>query len=195
MAFVTLLIFGIYGAALAQRDSIYRLPVGTRIKLKLDAELSSRVSSVGDTFIASIAQPVVIREVIVLPAGTEVEGRVFEAKPASAGGRSGKLDLSFLTIRWSNELIRDIDGMLVTKLKAKPSSFPGLLSIFGGAAVGAIFGGITRSSRNILLGGGIGAGVGTAIAMRRKGNDVKIGKGVEFEIELKREVVLPVSDY
>jgi len=46
-----------------------------------------------------------------------------------------------------------------------------------------------------LIGAGIGGGVGTAVALLRKGKDVRIRKGEEFEIELRKEVMLPVLDY
>lgn len=194
-AILTLLIFGIFDIAQAQRDPIYRLPAGTRIKLKLDAALSSNISSVNDTFIASVAQPVMNRDVIVLPVGTSVEGRVTDARAAGAGGRRGKLDLSFISLRFSDELVRTIDGTLVKKPDAGSSGSFKLLSIFGGTGLGALLGGISRSGKGILIGTGIGAGIGTAIAMSRKGKDVRIEKNVEFEIELKKEVVLPVLDY
>ena len=47
-----------------QSDSIYRLPAGTRISLEVDAEVNSRVSSVNDTFLATVAKPVVVRDAV-----------------------------------------------------------------------------------------------------------------------------------
>lgn len=194
-AAATFLIFGIFISAFGQRDSIYRLPAGTRITLKLDAELSSRVSSPNDTFVASVSRPVLIRDVVVVPAGTTVEGRVISSNAASSGGNNGRLDLTFVSLRYSNELSRSIDGSLVKGLKAEQGSAASMLSILGGAGIGALFGGLTGSGRNVLIGAGAGAGVGTAIALSRKGKDVRIAKNVEFEIELKNEVILPVVDY
>ncbi|MEQ1924391.1 MAG: hypothetical protein ABL952_17985, partial [Pyrinomonadaceae bacterium] len=69
-----------------------------------------------------------------------------------------------------------------------------ILSILGGAATGALVGS-ANSPTGALIGAGIGAGAGTGAAMLRKGKDVKIRRGEEFEIELKKDVVLPVLDY
>ncbi len=193
--FLTLLIFGIFDAAHGQDDSIYRLPVGTRMKLKLDAELSSKFSSVNDTFIASLAEPVIVRNVVVVPAGTLIGGRVIEAKPAASGGKNGMLDLSFESMKFSDDDVRNIDGVLADKLKSAPRGSIGALSVIGGAGIGALFGSISGSSRGALIGGGIGAAVGTGIALSRKGKEVKLDKNVEFEIELRRDVVVPVLDY
>jgi hypothetical protein len=190
-----LLIFGSFVFAAAQPESIYRLPAGTRIKLKLDAEINSKVSTVNDTFIASISQPVLVRDAIVLPVGTVIEGRVTGARAASPGGKGGRLDLAFVTLELSNDQRRSIDGILVGRPDSGSISTMKVLTILGGTAIGAVFGGLARTGNGALLGAGIGAGVGTAIALSQKGKDVSIGKNVEFEIELRKEVVLPVLDY
>ena len=55
--------------------------------------------------------------------------------------------------------------------------------------------GATTSGSGALIGAGVGGGAGTCIALLRKGRDAKIDRGGEFEIELKKEVILPVLDY
>lgn len=193
-AILSLLIFGNFSVASAQRDSIYVLPAGTRMKLMLDTELSSKFSSKNDTFVASVVRPLVIRDVVVLPAGTLIDGRVTSATAAAGGGKNGRLELSFVNIRSSDDVGRQIEAELVNKLEVKKESI-GVLSVIGGAGLGALFGSISGSGRGALIGGVIGAGVGSGIALTRKGKDVGLMKNVEFEIELKKEVVLPVLDY
>jgi hypothetical protein len=189
------LIFGIYLPVSAQQDDpIYRLPAGTRIKLKLDAEINSRVSTVNDTFLAFVASPVTVRDAVVLPAGTVIEGRVRGVKQAGAGGRTGQMDLIFETLRLSNGT-RPIDGVLVTKLGPESSKGLKLGSILGGVAAGAAVGGSTGSGRRVLMGAATGAGLGTALALLLRGKNVRISKNAVFEIELRSPVVLPVSDY
>jgi hypothetical protein len=192
---VAILIFVSNNSTPAQGESIYRLPAGTRITLRLADELSSRFSTAGDTFIAKVTQPVRMRDVIVVPVGASVEGRVSAANAASGGGHSGGMDLSFLTLTYSNGVACDIDGSLRTMLLPERNRSFGYFSVLGGAGVGAILGSLTGSGRNILIGTAAGAGAGAVAAAGRKGSDVSIGKNVEFEIELKKEVVLPVLDY
>lgn len=177
-----------------QPDSIYRLPVGTRIRVKLDAEINSRASSVNDTFLATVAKPVTVRDTVVLPVGTPLEGRVSSVTRAGAGGRSGKLDVVFEMLKISNEF-RHIEGVMTTQIRTGSSRSFSILSILGGVAAGAGIGAASNSSNGALIGAGVGAGAGTAVALLRKGKDVRIRKGEEFEIELKKEVVLPVLDY
>lgn len=194
-AILSILIFANFVFAYAQGDSIYRLPAGTRISLKLDAEINSSVSTVNDTFTAVVTKPVLIRDTVVLPVGTVVEGRVASVTPAAGLGKSGKLDVVFEWLRLVPETRRNIDGVLINKLSVSSSQTFTALSILGGGAAGAALGGATKSGTGALIGAGVGAGIGSGIAFFRKGKEARIRKNEEFEIELKKEVVLPVLDY
>jgi hypothetical protein len=191
---LSILIFANSYSSFGQGDSIYRLPAGTRIRVKLDAEINSRVSSVNDTFLVAVAKPVFIRDTVVLPAGTFIEGRVLSVTRAAAGGQAGKLDVVFETMNISNQM-RHIDAAMITPIGARSSRTFSILSILGGVAAGAAIGAASDSNNGTLIGAGVGGGAGTAVAMLRKGKEVRIRKGEEVEIELKKEVVLPVLDY
>ena len=195
VAVFTLLIFAAFSTAAAQPESIYRLAAGTRITLKLDAEINSQVSGVNDTFIATLARPVIVRDTVVLPAGTTVEGRVTAVRPASAGGKSGRLELAFETLRLGRDIERKIDAELANKLSARTGSTFSALAIIGGAAAGALIGAVSGSGRGALIGAGVGTAAGSGAVLVRRGEQVGIRKDTEFEIVLKRDVTLPVLDY
>ncbi len=163
MTAIAVLIFANFTFLIAQSDSIYRLPAGTHIRLRMDIEINSKVSSVNDTFTAVVAEPVVVHDVVVLPRGVVIEGRVASVAHAAAGGHDGKLEVVFESLRFSNELQRRIDGVMVTSIRAERSRF---MSIIGRTSVFLI-----------------------------KGKDVRLREDQEFEIELKKEVILPVIDY
>lgn len=189
------LIFGNSIAIRSQDDPIYRLPAGTRIHLRMDAELSSRAASVDDTFIASVSRPVMRRNVLVLPVGTVLEGRVTKASPAGSGVQDGFLEVRFETIKLEGMSAGSIDGQLVGRRTESSSSLPGVLSVIGGTALGAVIGSLARPGSGALIGAGIGAGAGVGIALARKGKDRRLLKNEELEIELRKDVILPVRDY
>lgn len=192
---VLFLFFVNFSALNAQPDSIYRLPAGTKIMLSMDAGISSKVSAVNDTFTTTVSKPLSVRNSVVLPAGTVIEGRVTRVSSAASGGRNGLMQVRFETIRFDNDQKRAIDGLLVNELKAASSRTSDLLTVFGGTALGAIFGAVSKIENGTLIGAGIGAGAGTGVAVLRKGKEVYIRTNEEFEIELKSEVTLPVRDY
>jgi hypothetical protein len=66
-----------------------KLPEGTPIPIRPESALSSASSHAGDTFSATIDEPVVIDGQTLIARGTPATGRVLEAKPsASSLGRS-----------------------------------------------------------------------------------------------------------
>ena len=177
------------------QNSIYQLPPGTKIRLRMETEINSKVSSVNDTFITRVAQPVVMRNAVVLPAGTIIEGRVTKVVPAEAGGQSGKLELNFENLRFTDGVRRNIKGRLVNPLKTESDRKTNILAVVGGTTLGAIFGAFSGKNNGALIGAGVGAGIGTGTVFLRKGKELRIKTDEEFEIELEKDVTMPVLDY
>lgn len=193
--FPLVLIFASTGCLYAQRDSLYRLPAGTKIKLKLGAELKSGVSSVGDTFIAKVAEPVQREGEIVLPEGTAFEGRITTAEKAKIGGRDGELKFAIEHMLVGEDIRRSVSAKVLTRFNADSTRLLRVASIAGGTAVGALIGYAAGDSSGALIGAGIGAGLSTGTALLQRGSDVRIKKDQTFVIELKEDLILPVLDY
>ena len=177
------------------QNSIYELEPGTKIRVSMDNEISSEVASVNDTFTTTIAEPVRVRETIVLPIGTVIEGRITQVERASGGGKGGKLSVKFETIRFESGEKREIEGVLTNELKAARAHKESWLAVIGGTALGAALGSISKTGSGALIGAGIGAGAGTGIALARKGKNVRIRTDEKFENQLTKQVTLPVLDY
>lgn len=191
-----LTLFFVSSIAAQRAESIYTLQIGTKIRAKMDNEISSKVSSVNDTFTVTVSKPVIVRETEILPVGTVIEGRITEVKRASIGGADGNFELKFETLRLPNGAKREIEAGLINFEKPKSSNFSrNLLSIIGGAGIGALLGGISGKENGALLGAGIGAGAGTGAAVLQKGKDARIKSDEEIEIRLNKEVTLPVEDF
>ncbi|MCE7963501.1 MAG: hypothetical protein DYH05_13550 [Acidobacteria bacterium ACB1] len=175
---------------------MYRLPAGTKIKLKLGAELKTGVSSVGDTFIATVAEPVRREGEIVLPEGTAFEGRITVAEKAKIGGRDGELKFAIEHMLVGEDIRRSVSAKVLTRFNADSTRLLRVASIAGGTAVGALIGYAAAGDANgAIIGAGIGAGLSTGTAVLQRGNEVRIKKDQTFLIELKEDLILPVLDY
>ena len=162
----------------------------------MDNEINSKVSSKDDTFTATVFEPVRISETVVLPVGTILEGRIIKVKRASAGNKNGEMEVRFETMRFTRGDQREIEGVLVNPLKAESSSpVASVLTVVGGTALGALLGAVSKTDNGALIGAGIGAGAGGMIAYLKKGRDVKIKADEKFEIEITKNVILPVEDF
>lgn len=182
-------------SALTNAQSIYELEAGTKIRVQMDNEINSQVSSAGDTFTTVVTEPVIVRDAVVLPAGVVIEGRVTKVNRAAAGGKKGEMEIKFETLRFADGEKRAIEGILVNDLEAKSSSKIGILSVIGGTAFGALIGAVSKADNGALIGAGVGAGIGTSVALLQKGKDVRIKSDEKFEIKLTKNVTLPVEDF
>jgi hypothetical protein len=68
------------------------LPPGTMIAVQVNDNLSSREAKAGDHFAGTLAGPVIVDNQTVLPAGTQVNGKILAAKPS--GRHAGYLRLT-----------------------------------------------------------------------------------------------------
>ncbi len=192
------LLFAFSNSIQAQTEnnsSIYELPSGTIFRVEMDNGINSKVSSVKDTFTATIIEPVSVRGTVVIPIGAVIEGKVLKVKRAAIGNKNGSLQVSFETLKFADGEKREIRGVLVEELVAATSQATTALTIVGSTALGGLFGAVSKVDNGVLIGAGIGAGAGTGIAYLRKGKDVKIETKEKFEIRLIREVILPVRDF
>lgn len=193
--FALFFLFFVNSVLINAQPSIYELPAGTRIRVKMDNEINSKISSVNDTFTTVISEPVKVRETVVLPIGVIIDGRIIGVKRASRGKKNGSLSLSFEMLRFESGERREISGNLVKELTAKTSSTKDILTVLGSTAIGAIFGGVVKSGSGAAIGAAVGAGAGAGTVFLQNGKDVTIKAKEEFEIELTKTVILPVRDY
>ncbi len=189
------------------RDAIATLFKSTVIPVKLDQELSSNESRVGDKFTASLDSTTGVYGN--LPGGTKIEGRVVTAKRQD-GTEPGMLELSFDRIvlpngqseEMSGTLIDlkdkgikpDADGRLVATGKSKDNR--GVYAGYGAGAglIVGLLGGNTTTKGNVtkaLLGGLLGLGAGELErSQSRKPSNVSLKPGAQFGVRLDEDLTL-----
>jgi hypothetical protein len=126
------------------------VPSGTALTIRLAQSVGSKISQAGQSFSGSVADAVVIGGSTAIPAGAKVSGTVVDAKPLGrfAGGASLTLRLNSVDIQGTAQAIKTSAVAQTEKGKGKRTA----VIAGGGAAVGALIGG--------LAGGGKGAGIG-----------------------------------
>lgn len=191
----SVLIFAVmFASAAFGQTPVNQIPAGTRIWLRSEQPVNSKFSTNDDTFIAKLSRPVKIRDVIVIGSGIQVEGRVVNSREAGFAGKNGRLTLSFETMFFANER-REMSGKLVEPLEADTPTNTNIAAVGGSTAAGALIGIATGSRNGPLIGAGIGAGGGIGYLLLKKGSNVGIDKGEEFEIELTEPLIVPLTDF
>jgi uncharacterized membrane protein len=130
---------------------------GTPIAIQLLTPLDTGTAQAGQEFSATLAQPLAVVRTI-WPKGTQVKGRVVEVVSSGRLSRPASITLQITQIGNSPVMTEpeQIDG------KSHAGRNAGL--IVGGAAAGAILGGVAGGGKGAVIGTAAGAGAGTLAA-------------------------------
>ena len=182
------------------------IPAGTKIPITLKNAISTKSSQQGDPVYAQTTFPVVLNDRIVIPAGTYIQGRIMQIKPAGRIKGRAEVMMHFTTLIYPNGYTVMLPGSLenapgVDKAKVKDKegtikadSDKGTKAAevaIPAAEGGALAGGLARGTRGgTAIGAGLGAAVGVGIAMLSHGNEVKLTPGTTLEVVLQRDVAV-----
>ena len=134
------------------------VPVGTVLTIRTEQALSSKSSQTGQTFLASLAQPVSVGGRSALPAGSTIRGTVVTAKAKGKIKGEGQLDLSLTSISLGGHTYKIQTNVLSSTVKGKGKRTAATTG--GGAAGGALIGGIAGGGKGAAIGAGVGAAAG-----------------------------------
>lgn len=135
-----------------------RVPAGTVLTVRTGQALGSKTSQTGQTFLATLAQPVSVAGRAALPAGSTVSGTVVTAKEKGKIKGEGQLDLALTSISVKGHNYPIKTGVLSSTVKGKGKRTAATTG--GGAAGGALIGGIAGGGKGAAIGAGVGAAAG-----------------------------------
>ncbi len=82
------------GSLLPYCSAQIEIPDGTKVRVRLDQQLSSETAHAGDLVQFSVADEVKVGEVVAIKRGFVVNGKVVSVVPKRSAGRTGKFDFS-----------------------------------------------------------------------------------------------------
>jgi hypothetical protein len=187
-----------------KRPVYYSVYANEVMRARLNDELDSEKARVGDTFTATLVDPVYSRGgVLLAPQGSKVTGQVTNVLRAQKNGKPATMDVVFTSLRLPNGTHRAINGSLTDlstssgssdnegQVTAHKTSHRKAKFIGGGAAGGAIIGAIAGGGKGLAIGAGVGALTGVIGGRLKKGHEVKVKSGTEFGVIINRSFALP----
>ena len=164
------------------------IPEGAKLQVALIDGVSSEKSSPGDTFMASLIQPVVVNGATVLEKGTRVRGRVTDAKESGRvkGRASIRLMLTEVAHNGKNIAIATRPFVAVAENTKKRDA----MIIGGGAGAGALIGGIAGGGKGAAVGAAVGAGGGTGTVLATRGKEIHYPPETKITFTLSQSVTL-----
>jgi hypothetical protein len=136
------------------------VPAGTRVRVRLAQSLDTRHSRAGESFTATLAEPIAVGAGTVVPKGTEFRGHV------TTSGASGRLKgRAVLAVTLDSFDLNGRSYKIETTSESRASNGHkkrNAVLIGGGAGLGAALGAVAGGGAGALIGAGAGAAAGTA---------------------------------
>jgi hypothetical protein len=184
----------------------YNVIAGQIIRVRMNRTITSETARVGDQFNTTVMVPVYASGLEVVPAGSEIIGRVTSVTRASRKSKAGEIGVHFVSLRLPTGLVRVINGDLTDvttedvnadnegEVSGRSAMKRNAVFIGGGAATGALIGAIAGGGKGAGIGAGVGAGLGVAGAYFSKGHEAVVKSGTEFGVVLNQTLSLPVAN-
>jgi len=173
------------------------LGAGTKMDIAASDTISSRTANVGDLFTARVVQDVKNASgQVVIPAGSIVNGKITDVKPAPNPRTPGTLTLSVtsVTVRGNSYAIDAAVDSVETVHRGRGVTSGDAAKVGAGAVAGAVLGRVLGGNKKgTIIGGVVGGIAGAGVASQTKDSDIVLPAGAHIIIRLTKELAVAVS--
>jgi hypothetical protein len=173
--------------ALADRQTT--LPAGTVLPVRFETTISSASSRPEDRVLAVVRQDVLDPDGrIVIPAGSEIRGRVVSAQRAGKVKGRSYLAVSFDSVEVNGRVHRVSTNRL--GVLGRSGARKDAAIIGGGTGAGALVGAIADGKGGAAKGALIGGATGTGVVLATRGPEVVIPAGARYRVRLADSLIV-----
>ena len=172
----------------AARRTGKEVPAGHALVVRMIDDIDSERDRLGQTFRASIDEPVVVNGETVIPRGADVLAKLVDDKQAGRLSGRTELTIDLVSVTVNGQAI---DVLTQSVTQASESRGNQTARRAGGlAAAGAVIGAIAGGGKGAAIGAVTGAGAGGAVQVFTKGQKVKIPSESRLEFTLQQPMRL-----
>jgi len=170
------------------RAPAYVIPAGARVRVRLDQTLDTDSTHPGERFTATLDEPIVVRNRVVVPRGTRFSGVVVNSRNSGRFRGRALLQVALRSFR--------LDGVthpVSTEGETKVSGSHkkrNLALMGGGPAAGAGIGAAAAGKAGALIGAGAGAVAGTTTAWITGKKRLRLPAETPLEFSLRSSVAV-----
>lgn len=149
-----------------------QLAAGTNLVIRMIDAVDSAKASPGQSFAATMDEPVMVNGETVIPRGADVVVRLLDAKDSGKLTGRAELALSLMSVKVNGRVV-EINTQTVNRegdsRGAKTAKVVGV-----GAAIGTIVGAAAGGGKGAAVGAGAGAATGAGVQLATQGEHVKV---------------------
>ena len=167
------------------------VPAGTHIVVRMIDGIDSNRNRVGDSFQASLEEPLIVDSTQVAAKGTTVYGKLEQVKSAGRVEGQSELRLVLTGIVLNGATYNVVTGQYEVQGKSRGRQTATRTGI--GAGLGAVIGAIAGGGKGAAIGAGVGAGAGAASTVLTHGQQVHVPSETVLNFTLEQPVRLPLA--
>jgi hypothetical protein len=165
------------------------IPAGTRISVRTIDTIDSADSLAGDSFQASLEEPLMLEGHVVVTRDAPVYGRLTRAKESGTFAGRSQLRMELTGIVVNGRMVPVVTGEYEVTGKSPGASTAKRTA--GGAALGALIGAVADGGEGAAIGAGVGATAGVGSEIITGGDQVKVPSETMLDFMLQQDVSIP----
>jgi hypothetical protein len=161
---------------------------GTPLRIRTDSALSTKTAKAGDTFTATLMEPLVVDGKEIAPRGARAQGRVVNS---DEGGRVK--GVASISVRLTQIHVGTRDVAITTGTigrQARTTKKKDAVKVGIGAGIGAAIGAIAGGGEGAAIGAGAGGAAGTGLVLATHGEPAVIPAETVLTFKLTAPVTL-----
>ena len=169
-------------------NTAWTIPSGSSLLIRLIDSIDSETDTVGQSFTARLAEPLMVESIEVAPQGSDVRGRIVEVRGAGRVRGSAELQLELSQI-----IVNGIPYALTTAEYSEVGEGRGeetATRVGTAAGLGALIGLIAGGGKGAAIGAGVGAGAAGAVQVMTKGQRLNIPAETLLGFTLRQPLII-----
>ena len=166
------------------------IPAGTTVSIRMIDGVDSAVNKPGEIFHASLDEPIVVGDQVVVPKDADVYVRL--ANVASSGRFKGQseLRLELVKLEFQGQAYPLVSSTYTLKGSSRGKDTAKKVGV--GAVLGTLIGAIAGGGKGAAIGAAAGAGAGGAYQAATHGKAVKVPSETKLDFQLEQPVTVTV---
>jgi hypothetical protein len=164
---------------------------GTSLPVRITDSLDSATTQTGQVIHGTLAADIIADNMVAIPRGTPVTGRVVDAKDAAHFSGSSLLSVELTQIELKGQPVSVSTTPFSQQGKGRGKNTA--MKTGGGAAIGAIIGALAGGGKGAAIGAASGGGLGAGVNAVTRGEQVKIPAETLINFKLQSPISVTTS--